>query len=169
MSVLDPILTGYNFALLSGTSMAAPHVAGIAALIKQKYPSWTPSMIASAISTTATKLDNNEGLIMAEGFDVGSLYSSTYFDLGAGFVSPNHAMDPSLVLSSAKFEDYISFLCSMPNIDRFSIRAATGVWCSQSLGHPANLNIPSVTISALRRSLTMRRSFKNVTITKPET
>ena len=82
--------------------MAAPHVAGIAALIKQKYPSWTPSMIASAISTTATKFDNNGGLIMAEGFDVGSLYPSTYFDLGAGFVSPSHAMDPGLVLSSGK-------------------------------------------------------------------
>ncbi|XP_022720655.1 subtilisin-like protease SBT2.4 [Durio zibethinus] len=167
MSALDPILSGYNFALLSGTSMAAPHVAGIAALIKQKYPSWTPSMIASAISTTATKFDKNGGRIMAEGFDVGSLYPSTYFDLGAGFVNPSHAMDPGLVLSS-EFEDYISFLCSMPNIDRFAIRAATGVWCSKSLGHPANLNIPSVTISALRRSLTVRRSFKNVAA-KPET
>ncbi|XVE51055.1 hypothetical protein DITRI_Ditri02bG0007900 [Diplodiscus trichospermus] len=161
MSVLDPILSGSNFALLSGTSMAAPHVAGIAALIKQKYPSWTPSMIASAISTTANRFDNNGGLIMAEGSDVGSLYPSTYFDLGAGFVSPSHALDPGLVLSS-EFEDYISFLCSMPNIDRFAIRAATGVWCRESLGHPANLNIPSVTISELRRSLTVRRSFKNV-------
>ncbi|KAK6269072.1 hypothetical protein QUC31_013232 [Theobroma cacao] len=167
MSALDPILSGYNFALLSGTSMAAPHVAGIAALIKQKYPSWTPSMIASAISTTASKFDNNGELIRAEGSDVGSLYSSTYFDSGAGFVSPSRAMDPGLVLSS-EFEDYISFLCSIPNIDRFAIRAATGVWCSRSLGLPANLNLPSVTISALERSVTVRRSFKNVA-TKPET
>lgn len=82
--------------------MAAPHVAGIAALIKQKYPSWTPSMIASAISTTASKFDNNGELIRAEGSDVGSLYSSTYFDSGAGFVSPSRAMDPGLVLSSGK-------------------------------------------------------------------
>ena len=56
----------------------------------------------------------------------------------------------------------------MPNIDRSAIRAATGVWCSKSLGHPANLNLPSVTISELRRSLTVRRSFKSVA-TKPET
>ncbi|KAB2078452.1 hypothetical protein ES319_A06G163800v1 [Gossypium barbadense] len=167
LSALDPILTGYNFALLSGSSMAAPHVAGIAALIKQKYPSWNPSMIASAISTTATKFDNNGGIIMAEGFNIGSLYSSNNFDFGAGFVNPTHAMDPGLVLSS-EFEDYISFLCSMPFIDRFAIKAATRVWCGQSIGHPANLNIPSVTISALRRSLTVRRSFKNVA-TKPET
>ncbi|MBA0723530.1 hypothetical protein Golax_004104 [Gossypium laxum] len=167
LSALDPILTGYNFALLSGSSMAAPHVAGIAALIKQEYPSWNPSMIASAMSTTATKFDNNGGIIMAEGFNIGSLNSSNNFDFGAGFVNPTHAMDPGLVLSS-EFEDYISFLCSMPFIDRFAIRAATRVWCGQSVGHPANLNIPSVTISALRRSLTVRRSFKNVA-TKPET
>ncbi|XVF87789.1 hypothetical protein PTKIN_Ptkin18bG0149200 [Pterospermum kingtungense] len=167
MSALDPILSGYNFALISGTSMAAPHIGGIAALIKQKYPSWTPSMIASAMSTTATKFDNNGGIIMAEGFDAGSLYPSTYFDIGSGFVSPSHAMDPGLVLSS-EFEDYVDFLCSMPNIDRLAIRTATGVWCSQSLGHPANLNIPSVTISALRGSLTVRRSFRNVA-TRPET
>ncbi|OMO76899.1 hypothetical protein CCACVL1_15358 [Corchorus capsularis] len=160
-SVLDPILNGYNFALLSGTSMATPHIAGIAALIKQKNPSWTPSMIASAISTTATKFSNNGDIIMAEGFEVGSLYPSTHFDSGAGFVNPSRAMDPGLVLPS-EFEDYISFLCSMPNIDRFAIRAATGVWCGQSFGHPANLNLPSVTISALRGSLTVRRSFKNV-------
>lgn len=56
----------------------------------------------------------------------------------------------------------------MPFIDRFAIRAATRVWCGQTVVHPANLNIPSVTISALRRSLTVRRSFKNVA-TKPET
>ncbi|KAK8592248.1 hypothetical protein V6N13_062834 [Hibiscus sabdariffa] len=119
LSALDPILTGYNFALISGSSMAAPHVAGIAALIKQKYPSWTPSMIASAMSTTATKFDNNGGVIMAEGFDVGSLNAANNFDFGAGFVNPGHAMDPGLVLSS-EFEDYISFLCSMPDIDRFT-------------------------------------------------
>ena len=91
---------GYNFALLSGTSMATPHIAGIAALIKQYYPLWTPSMIASAISTTANKYDNNGELIMAEGSD--KLYPSTPFDFGAGLVSPNHAMDPGLVLSSGK-------------------------------------------------------------------
>ncbi|KAE8724398.1 Subtilisin-like protease SBT2.4 [Hibiscus syriacus] len=157
-SVLDPLLTAiyisYNFALISGSSMAAPHIAGIAALIKQKYPSWIPSMIASAMSTTATKFDKNGRVIMAEGFEVGSSYADNNFDFGTGFVNPSHVMDPGL--------------CSMPNIDRFAIIVATGAWCSQSLGHPANLNIPPVTISALRRLLTVRRSFKNVA-TKPET
>ncbi|CAK7351499.1 unnamed protein product [Dovyalis caffra] len=163
LSALDPILTGYHFALLSGTSMATPHIVGIAALIKQYNPSWTPSMIASAISTTATKYDNRGELILAEGSYLDSYNPSTYFDFGAGLVYPARAIDPGLVLSS-EFEDYISFLCSLPGIDWSAIKAATGEWCNRTLSYPvpANLNLPSVTISALRNSLTVKRSLKNV-------
>lgn len=84
--------------MMSGTSMAAPHIAGIAALIKQHNPSWTPSMIASAISTTATKYDNSRDIILSEGFDLGSFYPSTPFDIGAGLVNPARAIDPGLTI-----------------------------------------------------------------------
>lgn len=80
--------------------MAVPHVAGIAALIKQYNPSWDPSMIASAITTTSTKYDNLGELIMAEGYGINTLYPSTPFDYGAGIVNPNWARDPGLVLPS---------------------------------------------------------------------
>ncbi|KAK4858974.1 hypothetical protein QYF36_024725 [Acer negundo] len=166
VSASEPILTGHNFALLSGTSMATPHIVGIGALIKQYNPSWTPSMIASAITTTATKYDNYGDLIMAEGSDT-SLYNGTHFDFGAGLVNATRAIDPGLVLSSG-FDDYINFLCSLPNVDPRTIKAATGEWCNQPLSHPANLNLPSVMISALAGSLTLRRSFMNV-VNKSET
>jgi len=43
-----------NFAFLTGTSMASPHVTGGAALLKSVHPGWTPSMLASALVMTAT-------------------------------------------------------------------------------------------------------------------
>lgn len=80
--------------------MATPHVAGIAALLKQYNPSWTPSMIASAMATTASKYDNDGDLIKAEGSSIGSLYPSTPFDFGSGLLSPKRALHPGLVFSS---------------------------------------------------------------------
>jgi minor extracellular serine protease Vpr len=45
--------TGSKGQVESGTSMAAPHVAGVAALTVQAHPSWTASQIAAAVVGTA--------------------------------------------------------------------------------------------------------------------
>ncbi len=47
--------SGNDGQTLGGTSMAAPHVAGVAAIMRQIHPDWTPGEIKALIMNTATK------------------------------------------------------------------------------------------------------------------
>ncbi|SDI47111.1 S8 family serine peptidase [Natribacillus halophilus] len=46
---------------LNGTSMAAPHIAGAAALIKQAHPDWEPEQVKATLMNTAVSLTTDEG------------------------------------------------------------------------------------------------------------
>ncbi|MGW5399555.1 S8 family peptidase [Streptomyces sp. NPDC003952] len=43
-----------GYTSMSGTSMATPHVAGAAALVKQQHPGWSPASIKALLTTSAT-------------------------------------------------------------------------------------------------------------------
>ncbi|MET9853190.1 S8 family serine peptidase [Streptomyces sp. NPDC006450] len=43
----------YAYQSMSGTSMATPHVAGAAAIVKQRHPDWTPQQIKAALVGSA--------------------------------------------------------------------------------------------------------------------
>lgn len=45
-----------NFSILSGTSMACPHVSGAAAYVKSFRPDWSPAAVKSALMTTGKSL-----------------------------------------------------------------------------------------------------------------
>jgi subtilisin family serine protease len=54
LTVLD---NGYRYTYLNGTSMSAPHAAGVAALIKENHPKWGPGALKAAVQRTASHLD----------------------------------------------------------------------------------------------------------------
>ena len=47
---------------ISGTSMATPHIAGVAAMVRQAYPSLTPEEVKQKIKSTAVSLDKDANL-----------------------------------------------------------------------------------------------------------
>jgi subtilisin family serine protease len=51
-TALGPIVDDI-YTMISGTSMATPHAAGAAAILKQEFPLWTPEQLKSALVSTA--------------------------------------------------------------------------------------------------------------------
>lgn len=120
--------------------MATPHIAGVAALIKQKHPHWSPSAILSAMITTADVTDESGSPLLAQN-DI-HLANATPFDFGAGFINPTRAIDPGLVFE-AGYYDYVQFLCAVPGVDDMSVRRAVGVGCPKRKKWCSDLNTAS--------------------------
>ncbi|KAE8730816.1 Subtilisin-like protease SBT2.5 [Hibiscus syriacus] len=160
----EPNYVGEEFAMISGTSMATPHIAGIAALLKQKHPDWSPAAIKSALMTTSTKVDRAGRPLQAQQnskTDAMKLVTATPFDYGSGHVDPRAALDPGLIFD-AGHKDYMGFLCTTPGIDIHEIKHYTNSPCNDTIGHPSNLNTPSIAISHLVGTQTVTRTITNV-------
>ncbi|KAJ0967550.1 hypothetical protein J5N97_024467 [Dioscorea zingiberensis] len=150
---------GTAFNMLSGTSMAAPHLAGIAALLKASHPDWSPAMIKSAIMTTADLLRRDGKPISDE---TGN--TTNYSAMGAGHVNPSKADDPGLVYDIS-VDDYISYLCGLGYTDRqVSAVARRHIECSsQKVITAEELNYPTFMLNVDAESQkTITRTVKNV-------
>ncbi|KAG0568574.1 hypothetical protein KC19_6G030000 [Ceratodon purpureus] len=163
------LFRGQQWSMISGTSMAAPHISGISAMIKQKYPTWSPSAIASALSTTANPFGLNNATLVA--YDVErNLFGDAIaqlkrpgnaFDFGNGFVDAKAALDPGLIFD-ATYADYIKFLCSERLLGSAAVYANTLETCPVDPGLSSDLNLPSITIGNLTTSRVVPRTVTNV-------
>jgi subtilisin family serine protease len=54
---ITTIESGARYAFFNGTSMSAPHAAGVAALVKEMHPKWGPGAIKAAVQRSAQHLD----------------------------------------------------------------------------------------------------------------
>lgn len=82
-AVAPPASSGRLWDLQSGTSVSTAHVAGLAALVRDVHPTWSPAQVKSAMMATA--------------YDT---VDRSPFAQGAGHVDPSRFLDPGLVLDS---------------------------------------------------------------------
>jgi subtilisin family serine protease len=157
-----------EFNIISGTSMACPHVSGVAALLKGAHPNWSPAAIKSALMTTAYTYDNMNKHEVAM-VDAATGKASTPIDFGAGHMDPQRATDPGLIYDLG-VDDYLNFLCSL-NYSAEAIKVITQtqtpVSCPAQKGLPGNLNYPSFTAvfdpaSTSNLSTVFKRTVTNV-------
>ncbi|XP_027928409.1 subtilisin-like protease Glyma18g48580 [Vigna unguiculata] len=150
---------GFKFNVLQGTSMSCPHVAGIAGLLRTRYPSWSPAAIKSAIMTTATTLDNTNRPIQ----DAFAKTLATPFAYGSGHVQPDLAIDPGLVYDLG-LTDYLNFLCASGYDQQLvsSLNFNRTFICSGTHS-VTDLNYPSITLPNLGlKAVTITRTLTNV-------
>jgi subtilisin family serine protease len=138
-AVAPPFHFGRDWDMISGTSMASPHIAGIGALMKAAHPSWLPSEIKSALMTTTMDTVSS---------------ADDPFAQGAGFVQPNGAADPGLVYPTVANE-YRQFMVGLgvqfaPPFDTLTAVA------------PSNLNQASISVGKMAGTETITRRVKNV-------
>ncbi|HEY4268142.1 MAG TPA: S8 family serine peptidase [Galbitalea sp.] len=117
----------WNF--YSGTSMATPHVAGLALLYLAVHPLASVSEIQSALMTTATNTVDSEGKAVTDPFAQ-----------GAGEVKPSAYLNPGLLFLS-KQSDWNNYLYSVGEVTHADAGFSSAVKID-----PSNLNRASIAI-----------------------
>jgi len=154
LAAVSPVTAnGMDFNLLSGTSMSSPHVAGLAALLMDLHPDWSPMMVKSALMTTGYD-------VLDGGTPPPNTNPVLIFRQGAGHVAPNSAADPGLVFDSG-WLDWLAFLCATTPgvVAPASCTALAGMGYSLDA---SDMNVASIAIGDLAGTQTVTRRVTSV-------
>jgi hypothetical protein len=139
----------------SGTSMATPHIAGIAALVISKHPDWSPMAVKSALMTNAVQKDNRNKPIGDQAADT----AATPLDFGAGEVDAHDIFDPGLVYDSGPVQ-WLQYSCGIG----VHLVLSGGQDSCDVVGtvDPSDYNSPSIAVGDLAGVQTVTRTVTNV-------
>lgn len=135
-AVAPPANQGRRYDLYSGTSMASPHIAGLAAFLVGERPAWTPMQVKSAMMTTAVPTLDEKGRRIRDALAQ-----------GAGQVRPRDLFDPGLFVTSDATE-WRGFITGQG--------IATGVPALAA----KRVNLPSMADGAVTARTTFRRTVR---------
>ena len=87
VNILSTVPSGYD--MLNGTSMAAPHVAGAVAVMKEAHPTWSNEQIFNALKTTATQMVTTDENFVSP------------VEQGSGLIQLSEAMETDIIVHGA--------------------------------------------------------------------